>query len=74
VLKKKILAQFENLTLLKKKLISISNSNLILKFEIDFQNPQIFQQTISRFPEHSTLVESSIAACSYLHEVVQYSL
>jgi hypothetical protein len=29
--------------------------NTIL-YENEFQNPQIFQQTISLFPEHSTLV------------------
>jgi hypothetical protein len=29
-------------------------SNTIL-YENEFQNPQIFQQTISLFPEHSTL-------------------
>jgi hypothetical protein len=29
--------------------------NTIL-YEKEFQNPQIFQQTISLFPEHSTLV------------------
>jgi hypothetical protein len=31
-------------------------SNTIL-YENEFQNPQIFQQTISLFPEHSTLVD-----------------
>jgi hypothetical protein len=31
--------------------------NTIL-YENEFQNPQIFQQTISLFPKHSTLVTS----------------
>jgi hypothetical protein len=29
---------------------------ITLLYENEFQNPQIFQQTISLFPEHSTLV------------------
>jgi hypothetical protein len=28
-------------------------------YENEFQNPQIFQQTISLFPEHSTLHQNS---------------
>jgi hypothetical protein len=32
--------------------------NTIL-YENEFQNPQIFQQTISLFPEHSTLTSES---------------
>jgi hypothetical protein len=32
-------------------------SNIIL-YENEFQNPQIFQQTISLFPKHSTLLSS----------------
>jgi hypothetical protein len=31
-------------------------------YENEFQNPQIFQQTISPFPEHSTLVSTSRGA------------
>jgi hypothetical protein len=34
--------------------------NTIL-YENEFQNPQIFQQTISLFPEHSTLAKGSVA-------------
>jgi hypothetical protein len=34
-------------------------SNTIL-YENDFQNPQLFQQTIRHFPEQSTLVEHTI--------------
>jgi hypothetical protein len=37
-------------------------------YENEFQNPQIFQQTISLFPEHSTLVSSALlhaVCCSF---------
>jgi hypothetical protein len=37
--------------------------NTIL-YKSEFQDPQIFQQTISLFPEHSTLVRGS--KCKYL--------
>jgi hypothetical protein len=37
--------------------------NTIL-YEIEFQNPQISQQTISLFPEHSTLVYAKIPSSS----------
>jgi hypothetical protein len=33
--------------------------NTIL-YENEFQNPQIFQQTISLFPEHSTLHDTEL--------------
>jgi hypothetical protein len=33
--------------------------NTIL-YENEFQNPQIFQQTISLFPEHSTLLKGLV--------------
>jgi hypothetical protein len=36
--------------------------NTIL-YENEFQNPQIFQQTISLFPEQSTLGWASFAFC-----------
>jgi hypothetical protein len=32
--------------------------------ENEFQNPQIFQKTMSLFPEHSTLVRTSIIGVS----------
>jgi hypothetical protein len=34
---------------------------LTILYENEFQNPQIFQQTISLFPEHSTLVVIQVA-------------
>jgi hypothetical protein len=36
--------------------------NTIL-YENEFQNPQIFQQTISLFPEHSTLSDFWVYYC-----------
>jgi hypothetical protein len=37
--------------------------NTIL-YENEFQTPQIFQQTISLFPEQSTLVDEQASTCS----------
>jgi hypothetical protein len=37
-----------------RKILILRVSNTIL-YENEFQNPQIFQQTISLFPEQSTL-------------------
>jgi hypothetical protein len=36
-------------------MLRVFNTNL---YENEFQNPQIFQQTISHFPEHSTLARA----------------
>jgi hypothetical protein len=34
-----------------------------ISYENEFQNPQIFQQTISLFPEQSTLVHNNSFVC-----------
>jgi hypothetical protein len=41
----------------------VVNTNL---YENEFQNPQIFQQTISLFPEHSTLVPPNVRSDLHL--------
>jgi hypothetical protein len=42
--------------------------NTIL-YENEFQNPQIFQQTISLFPEHSTLVLNDLPI-NEIHQLI----